>query len=111
MTAVTQIPPWLFDELADRVRDLDELERRLRAWAVLLDGAEELPNEAGEIAAGLRLARAWGCPSPTKEELMSIFENDPDPRACALCLGQPSSRVGCFPRPSRPSSRSRTAKC
>jgi hypothetical protein len=36
------LPTWLFDELADRITDRRQLVALARAWAELLDGAEEV---------------------------------------------------------------------
>lgn len=53
------IPEWLFDELVDGRRSLNDLEARLAGWGALLDGAEVLDPEAPEVAKGLRFARGW----------------------------------------------------
>ena len=58
------IPEWLFDELADSRRDMDDLEAKLGAWSELLEGAEELTwteidtNLPARVRA-MHFARAW----------------------------------------------------
>jgi hypothetical protein len=68
------LPPWLFDELADRLEDDRELLARATAWSELLEGAEEVDLELeahrardAELLAEWNRRRArWGLPPATE---------------------------------------------